>query len=396
MHDMSGFDYDIEDVAHLLRLNKRRGNYYDCPFCQDTKGKLNINPAKNVFRCNRCDMSGGMLKLYAELHNVTLSEANREIREALNKGEYREAYQVKKEARRQQEPKQSELASIEARDHTYSELLRLLSLNDSHRENLRKRGLTEEQMEERRYRSVPLFGVRSLTQRLLEKGCTLEGVPGFYQSEDGIWTTNFKARNSGILIPIESMEGKIQGFQIRLDHVREEAKYIWFSSSWYEKGTTSGSPVHVIGNLDAETIYLTEGGLKGTIAHYLTGDTFICVPGVNQYQNVEPILEALRSRNLKYLYEAYDMDKKMKTVCNRHYSKCSVCTYAPLPSVCPYKLKKRGIIQNGCERIYQICKKLSIPVSRMVWDLDENGEWQGNIKGIDDYYYDAKMKKEKS
>ena len=396
MHDMSGFDYDIEDVAHLLRLNKRRGNYYDCPFCQDTKGKLNINPAKNVFRCNRCDMSGGMLKLYAELHNVTLSEANREIREALNKGEYREVYQAQKEARRQQEPKQSELASIEVRDHTYSELLQLLSLNDSHRENLRKRGLTEEQMEERRYRSVPLFGVHSLTERLLEKGCTLEGVPGFYQSEDGIWTANFKARNSGILIPVESMEGKIQGFQIRLDHVREEAKYIWFSSSWYEKGTTSGSPVHVIGNLDAETIYLTEGGLKGTIAHYLTGDTFICVPGVNQYQNVEPILETLRNRNLKYLYEAYDMDKKMKTVCNRHYSKCSICTYAPVPTICPYKLKKREIIQNGCERIYQICKKLSIPVSRMVWDLDENGEWKGNIKGIDDYYYDAKMKKEKS
>ena len=48
MYDMSGFDYGIEDVVHLLRLNKRRGNYYDCPFCGDTKGRLNINTAKNV------------------------------------------------------------------------------------------------------------------------------------------------------------------------------------------------------------------------------------------------------------------------------------------------------------------------------------------------------------
>lgn len=63
MYDMSGFDYGIEDVVHLLRLNKRRGNYYDCPFCGDTKGRLNINTAKNVYRCNRCDASGGMLKL---------------------------------------------------------------------------------------------------------------------------------------------------------------------------------------------------------------------------------------------------------------------------------------------------------------------------------------------
>ena len=57
MYDMTGFDYDITDVANLLRLHKRRGNYYDCPFCGDTKGRLNINPAKNVFRCNRCDKS---------------------------------------------------------------------------------------------------------------------------------------------------------------------------------------------------------------------------------------------------------------------------------------------------------------------------------------------------
>ena len=71
MYDMTGFDYDITDVANLLRLHKRRGNYYDCPFCGDTKGRLNINPAKNVFRCNRCDKSGGMLQLYADLHNLT-------------------------------------------------------------------------------------------------------------------------------------------------------------------------------------------------------------------------------------------------------------------------------------------------------------------------------------
>ena len=88
MYDGPDFDYDILDVVNLLRLHKRRGNYYDCPFCGDTKGRFNINPAKNVFRCNRCDKSGGMLSLYGELHNLTLSEANREIREALNRGEY--------------------------------------------------------------------------------------------------------------------------------------------------------------------------------------------------------------------------------------------------------------------------------------------------------------------
>ena len=107
MYDMTGFDYDITDVANLLRLHKRRGNYYDCPFCGDTKGRLNINPAKNVFRCNRCDKSGGMLQLYADLHNLTYREANEEIREALNKGEYRQVRQAKVQEERKNPCSQS-------------------------------------------------------------------------------------------------------------------------------------------------------------------------------------------------------------------------------------------------------------------------------------------------
>ena len=33
------------------------------------------------------------------------------------------------------------------------------------------------------------------------------------------------------------------------------------------------------------------------------------------------------------------------------------------------------------------CSGLSISMSRMVWDMDSYGEWNGQIKGIDDYYY---------
>ena len=387
MYDMSGFDYGIEDVVHLLRLNKRRGNYYDCPFCGDTKGRLNINTAKNVYRCNRCDASGGMLKLYAELHNLTLREANMEIREALGKGEYREAVKIRKQEPEKKEPEQSELAPIEVRNHTYSEMLQLLGLNSTHREDLLKRGLTAGQIEERRYRSVPMFGIQKLAEELQKRGCVLEGVPGFYQLENGKWTLNFKARNSGYLIPIESMAGNIQGFQIRLDHVEDGRKYIWLSSGGYQKGTSSGSPVHVVGDRNAESVYLTEGGLKGTISHYLSGNTYICTPGVNQYRNVKPVLEAFRERNLERLVEAYDMDKKIKTVCDQNYHKCGKCTLRPYPYECPYKAEKRKIIQRGCERIYELCRELSIPVSRMVWDMDTDGDWTGAIKGIDDYYF---------
>lgn len=391
MYDGPDFDYDILDVVHLLRLHKRRGNYYDCPFCGDTKGRLNIHPAKNVFRCNRCDRSGGMLQLYADLHNLTYREANQEIREALNKGEYREAQQAKKKA--QAEPEQSKLAPLEVRHRTYKEMLELLPLYEIHKENLLGRGLTMEQIEERRYRSVPLYGLHKLAGSLLERGCELEGVPGFYQDDTGRWTMNFKAKNSGFLVPVESVDGNIQACQIRLDQPWDNNKYLWLSSAGYPGGTSSGSPVHVIGDPDAETVYLTEGGLKGSIAHYLSGNTFICAAGVNMYRSVRPVLEELQHRKMKRLVETYDMDKKLKTDCDRQYHKCSQCQAQGEQETCPYKMEKRRIIQNACGKVYGICRELSLPVTRMVWDQDSDGDWAGKIKGIDDYYYAKRAEK---
>lgn len=332
MYDMSGFSYDITDVVHLLQLRVRHKNSssmdVNCPFCGETKGKMNVNLQKNVFRCNRCDASGGMLELYGRLHGVSSAEANRQIREALGKGEYRTDYQVV----HKEEPVEifnAELADADVIDRTYQEMLSLLTLNDKHQEDLKKRGLTKEQIEIQRYRSVPLFGIKNMVQKLLESGQTVKGVPGFYEDQDGKWTVNFTSKNSGILIPIRSMEGKIQGFQIRLDQVMEGRKYIWLSSVKFQNGVSSGSPVHVIGSLDAEQIYLTEGALKGTIAHYLSGDTFICVAGINQYRNLKPVLETLKSRHLQHLYslsnndtirsEVNGMDQSLLSIKNKKF-----------------------------------------------------------------------------
>ncbi len=394
MYDISGFGYDIRDVVRVLNLTIRRKNAksydVDCPFCNHKTGKLNINIEKNVFRCNYCDAHGGMLDLYSKLYNVTKTEANQQIREALNLGQYRDDYQRPVRPERNLEPpapENSERASDVEIDQTYSQMLSLLTLSRKHQEDLQRRGLTPEQIAVQRYRSVPLFGIRKLVEKLADKGCTLKGVPGFYQMEDGTWSIHFTAKNSGILIPILSMEGRIQGFQIRLDFVTDSRKYIWLSSSNYQMGVSSGSPVHVIGNLDAETAYVTEGALKGTIAHYLSGDTFLCAPGVNQYRSLHPVLKCLSKRNLKLVYEAYDMDKKMRVNCDGQHKKCGECLDAGVYDYCPFKAKKRKIIQNGCRKLYEGCQSFSLPVQRMIWDMDEKGEWCGRIKGIDDFYY---------
>ena len=168
-------------------------------------------------------------------------------------------------------------------------------------------------------------------------------------------------------------------------------------------GTSSGSPVHMIGDADAEEVYVTEGPLKGTIAHYMTGKTFLCVAGVTQYKKLPQILETLKQRKLARVSEAFDMDKLIR--CAVRPDRCRECDKRPMCESykgycslddpirgqvseirCTRLQIKRENIQRGCMHLYRICRELSLPCQRMVWCLDDKGEWNGVNKGVDDYY----------
>ena len=159
---------------------------------------------------------------------------------------------------------------------------------------------------------------RTYAERLRRQGCTLQGVPGFYQDDAGRWTINFGSRTAGILLPAVGMDGLICGMQIRLDtplHRRDDppgksgAKYIWLSSVGKPHGVTSGSPLHFVGEPFAKTVYVTEGLLKADIAHCLTGRSFVAVAGVNSLNGLESALRCMAQNGTKLVVEAYDMDK---------------------------------------------------------------------------------------
>lgn len=84
------FPFNIMDVAELLHLHIRRRQadsvYADCPICGDKRGKMNINFAKNLWRCNYCNEGGGMLSLYGKVYGISNSEAYREICDTLQNG----------------------------------------------------------------------------------------------------------------------------------------------------------------------------------------------------------------------------------------------------------------------------------------------------------------------
>ena len=393
---MQDFPFTIRDVASVMNLRIRHRNTVsldvDCPLCDDHKGKMNLNFQKNVFRCNRCGESGGMLNLYAKAYGVDLQTARKEIIEATGGSAFKRE-QIHRREIESTRPQitNAEMAEDAVKHKTYTRLFEMLILADCHKDSLLKRGFTEEQIEANRYKSTPVYGYKKLTKRLIEEGCTVEGVPGFYRDKDGEWTIYFNRKASGFMIPVKNPDGLITGVQIRLDHPYDGRKYIWLSSVNFEGGTTSGSPVHFVGKPGDKTVFVTEGPLKGDLAHALSGRTFLCVPGVNQSANLMPVLNEMKELGTRFLYEAYDMDKLLRPVCQGDYSEnCKECPYyrkdwkkQRIP--CEKKQIKRDNINRGCNKLAEICKELGLQGKTLTWDTDTDGNWAENVKGVDDY-----------
>lgn len=438
-----GFPFGIRDVAELLHLKVRRRQadsmYTDCPFCGDRRGKMNVNFAKDVWRCNYCGESGGMLSLYARLNNTTNSDAYREICDALLAGDTTWGYDgwerngkscggydpesqaypqgegsghqpVRAEAQKGQEIPatqtdawkepgllqahavaweeqnfrvaqtnvlkegtvlQAEHADARQIHQTYSLLLGMLNLTPAHRAHLKseKRGLTDSQIDSFGFKSTPpCFLCRSLTERLLKQGCTVEGVPGFYLHGNGYWTVRFSSRTSGILIPAIGIDGLIRGMQILLDAPFKDkddppekagTKYIWLSSASKNRGVTSGSPVHFAGNPFSRTIYVTEGLLKADIAHCLTDRSFAAVAGANNVKPLEPLFALLAQNGTELVIEAHDMDK---------YS--------------------NEMTARGSSQICRMARQYGMECRRLTWDP--------NYKGIDDWQLALRREKRKA
>ncbi len=322
------FPFDIEYISNLIGLRVRRrcsdGVYTDCPFCGDNRGKLKVNYQTNVWRCNYCGEKGGMLRLYALAKGISTAEANREICDSITNGVdcWGLGIPTAIAPKRQQQETQtdhSQRADIEVIHHTLSTMLELLTLSKHHREHLRSaRGLTDEQIDKLGYKSTPPFyKCKTLTKQLLDKGCTVAGVPGFYQ-KDGQWTVRCPSVLAGILIPVRGVDGLLRGFQIRLDipmrndndpPEKQGAKYGWFSSSGKPGGTPSGSPIHIAGDIHSRTVYLTEGILKSDIAHALMHRTFAGVAGIGNTGQLELLLTFLAANGTQEIVLAPDIDR---------------------------------------------------------------------------------------
>lgn len=331
---MNEFTFSIADVLDCLHvshpgLGSGDSKYIDCPLCGGKK-KLHIVYSKNLALCMKCSKGGGMLKFAsAMLGTSDNSAAYRKIMEMIGgqSEEYRyiqkETYKKQKEKADKQKEYAAKLASVNERDRTYKAFLKLLSLAPEHEENLKNRGLNDEQIKEYGFKSVPAFGKFNIPDILAREGVTLIGVPPFYQ-ENGRIAINL-GNKSGFYIPVKNLYGQIIGLQVRMDVVEEKGcRYIWVAS-WFDnffmyKGSSlSGVPkFHHVGfenglkEKNIPAIAITEGPLKGDIAYELLRYKIpiIALCGLGNQMGMYEEIEILQKEyGLKKVVDLTDQDK---------------------------------------------------------------------------------------
>lgn len=360
----------------LLRLTIRRRSpgyaYAECPLCGDRRGKLCLNLTKDVWYSNCCGDHGGMLSLYAKVRRTNSnSEAYWEICDELRNGTRGPDYEVqRKEYAPKQKAVQSERATDQEIHHTYSTLLSMLVLNPGHHNHLRTvRGLSDEQIRSFGFKSTPPpYLCRTITRKLIEHGCTVQGVPGFYVDDSGKWTVRFFKRTAGILVPYLSVDGKILGLQTRLDvpfkhkddpPEKKGTKYLWLATSDKKLGVSSGSPVHFVGDPCARVVYVTEGALKADIVHALTGRTLVATGGAGCVEQLDDMFSFLYRNGTEEIIEAQDMDK----------------------------FSNQGV-GRGASKVFLLAKKHGMDCRRLTWDP--------NYKGFDDWQLALRRKKKQN
>jgi len=199
--------------------------------------------------------------------------------------------------------------ALDKRDAAYRLLLDTLPLSPDHREALRRRGLTDEEIDVARYRTLPSYR-RSVVRKVADAlGEDFTTVPGFIEDE----RTRRIAAPNGLVVPVRDTAGRVVALKIRPDKPGSGGKYRYLSSVKYG-GPGPGSPAHVPVGVAApcDVVRITEGELKADVATRLSGVPTVAFPGVGSWLSVLPMLQALVTKTVRVAFDA-DADKN-KTV----------------------------------------------------------------------------------
>ena len=232
-------------------------------------------------------------------------------------------------------------------DRVYSSFLSKLSLLQKHRSSLSERGLSDTNISDLCYRSMPLPpDKRSLVDQLRSEfgDKLLSTIPGFV-SQGGRVTKLLG--HSGILVPCRSLRGEVQGFQIRSDEGRG---YRWLSS----QDCSISSPIHFSGSKSGKELWLTEGIIKADVSSIKLGCPVIGFAGVSAWMNQrESLKDLILSTDSSTIIIAFDADADDKVT-----------------------------VRKALQSLSSYLDELSLSVKIAQWDISDG-------KGIDDLLHNG-------
>ncbi len=385
----SPLPYTGGDVLTLLGLpfNSRKDeqNPMQCPFCGARRFYFNIT--KGCGQCFKCGEGASSKQFYAAWEHMSEDEAEKEIKERLGIDPAPWSYQ--KRQRRPREvfvmPKKENIAPQKQRDKVYRTMLSMLSLSEYDRECLYARGFEDEDIARLGYKTMPCYNYnseesRNLCRKLMEEGCDLHDVPGFYLNEEKTWCMT--KMTEGIITPCVNYFNQVVGLMVRKDDNKRkvfngelEGKCGYFSTKGFSSGAPAKSYVHIstdfkysqeegryIPIIKNGRMILTEGIMKADLASSLMMEgygerpSFMAVQGVEALTYLPYYLKVLKVYGLKDVALAYDMD------------------YLTNPNV-----------QNGMRKARKIIEELGLGyTSIMSWDTNVPGNPEVKLKGIDD------------
>lgn len=224
-------------------------------------------------------------------------------------------------ARPKSKSKTTVVADADTLDRAYRMLLDGLELSPAHRDDLHRRGLSDDAIDANLYRTLP-DGTGDLAVGMLTRlgGDVFDSIPGLLKT---IGPVRVNAK-PGLLIPVRDHGGRIIALKVRPDDRGKGAKYQYVTSRTKKrpKAPSPGSPAHVPPGITGpcDVVRITEGELKADVATHLSGVPTVSFPGVTTWRKILPVLETLQARTVRV---AFDAD----AATNEHVAKalCECC-----------------------------------------------------------------------
>ena len=347
---MSNYIYSMSQVLNILAQDYGYTQFNTalkgteircrCPKCGGKKIEKNfgVNLDNEIYNCFSCGFSGRFsTNLYAELLGIDRAEANKEImgRLGITKDQaYPRRQRKAPEVRDSVEAETVYEAPIEMKDKVNRCMLRTLSLSERHLKDMLDRGLTEREVSELGYKTLPGDDIKTvwkIEDAIKENKLSPEGVAGHYLTpKKAQWILNYPKKDV-ILVKYMTMDNKLAAFQERKNNedLRPgEEKYCWLTSNGKNHGSKPSQMVHYAvdfekdedgnyrpklfeGQSGKKYMCITEGAMKADIAHMISGKPFIALPGVGILKGLEKDLPRLKELGVSDFIICYDTDQIM-------------------------------------------------------------------------------------